>query len=58
MTCENCAYFHQNENYPKHLGWCNFDLPSWLYEAVNINRYDVSKTVRADDSCSFFEEAK
>lgn len=55
MNCETCKYFHTNENYPEHLGWCDIVLPKWLYEACNLNRYDVNQTVRKDDDCSFWK---
>ena len=40
MNCEDCMYFNQNDNYPGHLGWCDVDLPNWIYEAMTI---DITK---------------
>lgn len=58
LICEDCRHFNTNENYPDHLGWCELELPRWLYSHLNVTPYDVVKTVRKDDSCHFIEVKK
>jgi len=58
MTCSDCKHFNQSENYSEDEGWCDLDLPPWVHRAMNVSQYDADRTVRVDDSCSFFEENK
>jgi len=47
--CKDCKHFNAYEE--EWSGWCDIKLPTWLYRATNINRYEVIITVRADDAC-------
>jgi hypothetical protein len=58
MICQNCKYFNTSENYNAHLGWCEIEFPTWLYEATNIIKYDVYRVVNKDDTCSFWDIQK
>ena len=58
MLCKDCKHFNQTDKFYPRSGWCDLDLPSWLYAAAKIDGYDVARTVSVDDSCSFFEAEK
>lgn len=58
MFCKDCKHFNPVDKFYPHLGWCGVDFPTWLYKAVKIDEFEVSKTVLVDDSCSFFEAEK
>lgn len=55
MTCDMCKHFNTSEHYNRDEGWCDLDLPPWVYAAANINKHEVPRQIKTDDTCSFFK---
>lgn len=56
-NCADCKHFCPNgENFPQHMGWCDLTLPTWFTRQVPFDVDDFSRSVRRDDSCSFFND--
>ena len=59
MNCKECKHFNEHSDGDRqHVGWCDIVLPRWLFSAVNIDRYEFTNMVRADDNCSFWVDKK
>jgi hypothetical protein len=50
--CKDCKYFDTSDNYPEHLGWCDLELPPWLYQSIGLlDHTDITTVVRKDCQC-------
>lgn len=53
--CKDCKHF--NEGQLPFLGFCTVNLPAWLQRALDP-AWDMSRTVRTDESCDLGVERK
>ena len=60
MNCRHCVHFapdNPDDPSPPFCAPCLLELPPWLAHFLEMDAY-VNRSVRFDDSCSFFEKAQ